>query len=316
MNKTIKFRTVGLHSQSINRIDGIISGSEITTLGLQDSFFHIYGIKPRIYGPENYTGLESDFLDLVIIEGWCTTVPKFIDAVKTVNPKCKILFWNLSFSGFENVLHLNVDGYITNSRITEQLLSKFKPTKFIMLAANHRYFYPMPADSLYSHNVVYLGMYNEKKLSTDVFDRIYTESSKFGLSIYGHSWKNHETLSTNWAGILPKNDISKLYNSAKIVLSTTELRQKAVGMINNRIFEAMSCGATIISEHFPELELVFGNNIFYSRKTGDTTKIVSGILDGTIERKDPASVGDFIIKNHTFDHRVEEMVEFCNQIDI
>jgi spore maturation protein CgeB len=56
-------------------------------------------------------------------------------------------------------------------------------------------------------------------------------------------------------GPLPKDQIAEAYSSAQVVIAYTMDSQRDYGMINNRIFEALSCGAIVVSEAFPELEL-------------------------------------------------------------
>jgi spore maturation protein CgeB len=55
-------------------------------------------------------------------------------------------------------------------------------------------------------------------------------------------------------GPLPKDKISEAYSSAHVVIAYTMDSQRENGMINNRIFEALSCGAIVISEAFQEIE--------------------------------------------------------------
>ena len=49
------------------------------------------------------------------------------------------------------------------------------------------------------------------------------------------------------------------------VLGMTMDGQRAAGMINNRVFEALACGreggSRFLTEHFPELEEMFGQHI-------------------------------------------------------
>ena len=70
-------------------------------------------------------------------------------------------------------------------------------------------------------------------------------------------------------GVLPKDDLARLYSSARFVLGVTMDAQREHGMINNRVFEALSCGATFVTEHFDALEQMFGGTMLYARRRGD-----------------------------------------------
>ena len=54
--------------------------------------------------------------------------------------------------------------------------------------------------------------------------------------------------------MLPRYDIANAYSSAHVVLASTIEAQRSVGMINNRVFEAMSCEALLLSDYSEALE--------------------------------------------------------------
>jgi glycosyltransferase involved in cell wall biosynthesis len=302
---------VGLHAQTLERADGLVAGSEVTTRGLQAAFGRLPGVK-RVtrYGPGAYGSLEEDDLDLLIIEGWASTLQEFIRRARGAHPGVKVLFWNLSFFGIREIAGLDVDGYLTNSRKVAPILEKIAPTKYLMLAADPEEFKPVGLVEGYGHDVTYLGLFHARK-SAGVLERMLYEARDFGLTIYGHGWGDHPVLRENWMGKLPSEDIARLYSSAKVVLGITEDRQRAAGMINNRVFEALACGACLISEYYPALEEVFGDTVLYSRRRGDTARHIESILeDGAYRRSLGRKGRELILMHHTYDHRVEEILSF------
>jgi glycosyltransferase involved in cell wall biosynthesis len=314
---TLKKRglNIGLHAQTLERADGVIAGSEVTTLGLKKAFEKRNDVK-RVsrYGPGNYTSLDTDNLDLLVIEGWDTTLPKFIQRVRKHYPLVKIFFWNLSFLGIQDIVRLDVDGYFTNSRKALPILERIAPSRFIMLAVDPEKFEPLEPEDTYTCNVTYLGMFHPLK-SPAIIEQILCEAVDYGLTIYGHGWDRHPILKRYWKGRLPFGDIPKLYASAKVVLGMTEERQKVAGMINNRVFEVLSCGACFISEHYPGLEEVFDDTILYSRKKGDTSKYIEELLQNTSFRRTLGEKGrSLILRHHTYEHRVEKMLDFFRYV--
>ena len=266
--------------------------------------------------PESYRDLGNNDLDIVIIEGWDPNLPLFIQTVRRFNKHVKIYFWNLSLLGIKSVIELEVDGFFTNSGKAVPFLETVAPTELIRLAADPDEFYPREPDDRYSHQVVYLGMYHPQK-SDRVINRLLNEAIPFGLAIYGYGWEKHKILKNHWRGILPVEDIPTLYSSANIVLGMTEDRQKVAGMINNRVFEALACGACFISDYFPELEKLFGSLIFYSRNTGDTAMLLEDLLAQSQLRKQLGiKAREFITKSHTYKHRVDQMLAFHYKFNV
>jgi hypothetical protein len=301
---------IGLHSQSFNSPDGSVSGSEITTTGLASAWLKLskdYSVFR--FAPGNYGKLYQEKLDLVVIEGWHRFVPFFIQEIRKINRSIKIVFWNLSFYGFNEVVKLDVDGYLCNSRKVTVLLNKIKPSKYVRLAADPEIFKPNFDLVDFENDITFLGMYHRNK-SNEVMDLILGESSKYNLSIYGSGWGEHPVYKKNWKGKLPIGGISNLYNSSKIVLGMTEDRQRKMGMINNRVFEAMACGSFLISEYFPELEQIFGDKILYSKTRGDTGRHIESILNSRIEERRSHKIKccELIEKEHSYGNRVEDIL--------
>lgn len=68
------------------------------------------------------------------------------------------------------------------------------------------------------------------------------ELAPLGLAVYGLGWdrfsSNHSDprfaqLLPHWRGVLPQDGIAALYSSAAVVVGTTELDQRALGMVNS-----------------------------------------------------------------------------------
>jgi hypothetical protein len=302
---------IGLHSQSLNNPNGSIAGSEITTAGLQAAFLKHPEINSVYrFAPDNYNDLLQGNLNLVIIEGWHPSVPSFIEKIRKANPLTVVLFWNLSFYGFNEVVNLNVDGFLSNSKKNMALLYKIKPSEYVMLAADSELFCPQNSIEKYKHDVTFLGM-NHPNKSNEVINLILQNSTKFDLAIYGSGWETNVDFKPYWKGKLPVNDIPLLYSSSKVVLGITEDRQRKAEMINNRVFEALSCGTCFVSDYSPEMERVFGDTIFFSKEAGDTQKHIDKIInnyDDYTEHKKKAR--EIIIREHTYFHRVNQIMQF------
>lgn len=98
--------------------------------------------------------------------------------------------------------------------------------------------------------------------------------------------------------------------------------QRESGMINNRVFEAMSVGAPLISEHFPALEDLFGDAVLYVRRPGDVTRHVEQLLHShelhegrdEIEAHARQRRRAIIEGGHTWARRVEDMLSFASSL--
>lgn len=98
----------------------------------------------------------------------------------------------------------------------------------------------------YFNDCVFLGMgfarVNDKHYESErnlFFDGI----PNIRFSIYGNGWPSLP----HYRGLLPPDDIGKLYSSARSAIGIIGSGQRSMGMINNRYTEMMYCGVPIFS---------------------------------------------------------------------
>ena len=94
--------------------------------------------KVEIFYPFHYSNFTSTTWHLVIIEGWFPSIHSFILLARSNNPGVVVMFYCLdpSYPGMERVLALDVDGYLTNSKMLMSDLNQQRPTKYVPLAAD------------------------------------------------------------------------------------------------------------------------------------------------------------------------------------
>mmetsp|Transcript_4554 Transcript_4554/g.28888 ORF Transcript_4554/g.28888 Transcript_4554/m.28888 type:complete len:778 (-) Transcript_4554:3223-5556(-) len=298
---------VALHAQRIHDGKGDIMGSDITTRHLQDALLR----SPDIAEVERFSKYHTKHLfqafDLVVIEGWADDVPRFISIVRGLNPKVVILHWCLSAWNLNHVLQLEVNGFLTNSKSLLMKLSQLHPTLYLPLGApivapNNNAVKPQ-----YTHQVVYLGQPAFHKKSN--LHAMLAEARPYGLTIYGsRDWASTE-FREYYRGVLPPGDIQDLYQSVNIVLAVTVDSQKELGMINNRVYEALAAGAVVLTDHFSVLEETFGSSLLYHRQKGDTERILSHFRS-TMSSKQMRLRAALVSLSHSYDERVKRLLQF------
>lgn len=298
---------VALHAQRIHAGKGDIMGSDITTRHLQDALLR----SPDVAEVERFSKYHTKHLfrafDLVVIEGWADDVPHFISIVRGLNPKVVILHWCLSAWNLQHVLQLEVDGFLTNSKTLLVKLSQLHPTLYLPLGApivapNNNAVKPQ-----YTHQVVYLGQPAFHKKSK--LHAMLAEARPYGLIIYGSKdWASTEFREC-YRGVLPPGDIQDLYRAVNIVLAVTVDSQKELGMINNRVYEALAAGAVVLTDHFRVLEETFGSSLLYHRQKGDTERILSQFRS-IIPSKRMRLRAALVSLSHSYDERVKRLLRF------
>jgi spore maturation protein CgeB len=84
---------------------------------------------------------------------------------------------------------------------------------------------------------------------------------------------------------------------------------RAQGIVSNRVYDALACGAVVLSDHLPELEQRFGDAVLTYRTREELHATVARLLADPAERTERAARGrEQVLAAHTFAHRVETLL--------
>lgn len=308
----IKPLNIALHAQ-VDPIYNKIVGSVITTDGLKAAFKKRNEInKVETFYPFSYNNLFDTKWDLIIIEGWFMMINEFILISRSKFPDVVIIFFCLDpiFPGMDEVKLFDVDGYFTNSRIIEKQLSIILPTQYILLAANPDIMKPN-MNITKKIGAIYVGAgggmikYKPKLLKT------LQTAIPYGLRVYGSNWDEVPSMKDVWFGPLPKDELNIAYSSAHIIIASAIEEQTKYGMVNNRIFEALSCGSVVLSDYSEAVEELAGDVLLLAKDSYEVDNIMKSILSNPEIALDYGKRSrEYIIQKHTWEHRSVEIMDF------
>ncbi len=211
---------------------------------------------------------------------------------------------------WEDALSLDADIYAANSPAVVAKLAECKPTRLLHLAANPRVHRPMGVSPRYRADVAYLGSYNPGTKGQEVFDRYVLPAAGRDLALWGEMWdRSPEVLRRRWRGVLPTADIARLYSSVDVAIGFNAASQAQAGMVNNRVFEVLSCGALLLSDKMPAIENFFGDCAVFTDGYGDTREKLEYYLSHPEERLALGRLArQTILEGHTYDHRARDVI--------
>lgn len=166
-------------------------------------------------------------------------------------------------------------------------------------------FNPKPYEARFDHNVCFVGNNIRDKETTDKYLLC---TSGLGLSIYGnpYSWNNPHCM-----GKLPVPDEPILYSSAKICLNAHMNEHLEFGSFNFRIFNILACKGFIISDWSSFLEREFKDCMVFTNGNDDLVKICNYFIQNPGETLKYRENGyAHVVANHTFRHRMENLVSW------
>lgn len=319
--------SIALHAQvapfdgASNGSSGVV-GSVITTNGLKRALQKRHDVDAvEVFYTASYTGYLERSWDFVIIEGWFPSMDQFISLTRNKFRDIKIVFYCLDpeYPGIELVSKFDIDGILTNSR--QLLLSPLfsssawaRRISYMMLAADADRMAPL--NKYREYGAVYIGAGGNMLEYKPRLYNLLVDAIPYGLRLHGSNWEHVPVLKDVWKGPLPKDEIAEAYSSAHVVLASTIQSQEQYGMINNRIFEALSCGAVLIVSNFcPSIHEEFGDLILTVNTTHSLPNLLSGIISESVRADRLRREGrELILRKHTWDHRAVELIDFLHQL--
>jgi len=129
------------------------------------------------------------------------------------------------------------------------------------------------------------------------------------LAIWGSNWDGLIDTSHLIAEHVPNDELRHVYSSAHIVLNDHWDDMREHGYISNRIYDALACGAFVISDEVPGLSERFGDAVAQFGSAQELQELISRFLRDPAERRRRGELGrELVLEHHTFAHRVDELL--------
>ncbi|HEV7773590.1 MAG TPA: glycosyltransferase [Conexibacter sp.] len=129
------------------------------------------------------------------------------------------------------------------------------------------------------------------------------------LAVWGQQWEQFLPASLVAGQHLPNDEVRRAYSSAAIVLNDHWDDMREQGIVSNRIFDALACGAIVVSDHLPELEARFRDAVVTYRTREELHATIAELLADPAQRAERAAAGRAqVLAAHTFRHRVDALL--------
>jgi GT2 family glycosyltransferase/spore maturation protein CgeB len=195
---------------------------------------------------------------------------------------------------------------VASPRFAAELTARVRvPVAVLEQATDPRRFFP-DADERYRHELAFVA--NSRKVMRRMMaDLLPTERD---LAVYGTNWKGLIDDRYIAGEHVPNEDLRQVYSSAAIVLNDHWDDMREHGFVSNRIYDALACGALVLSDHLPELEQRFGGAVVTYTDAAELPDLVARLLASPDERAARGARGrELVLAGYTFSQRVEELLE-------
>ena len=177
------------------------------------------------------------------------------------------------------------------------------PVEPLHQATDPERFFPDPTGP--RHDLLFVANYRPNRPIID-----WLLPTERDLAVYGNGWDKHGLDARHLrGGHIPNEDLRRFYSSASIVLNDTWDDMRAAGFISNRIYDALACGAFVLSDDVPGLTDEFDGGIaVYCDKAG-LREAIERYLDEPARRREAAERGrSAVLERHTFERRAAALL--------
>jgi O-antigen biosynthesis protein len=184
------------------------------------------------------------------------------------------------------------------------------PVVVLEQATDPRVFSPQPSPGL-AHDLLYVA--NSRNVLRPIMRDLLPTTHD--LAVYGANWEGLIDPAYVVADHVPNAELGRLYSSARIVLCDHWDDMRTHGYISNRIYDALACGAFVISDDVPGLAQRFGDAVVTYRTPQDLVELIDRFLADPDERRRRGAAGrNAVLESYTFANVTEQLLREIDRI--
>ncbi|MFO7614544.1 MAG: glycosyltransferase [Bacteroidales bacterium] len=135
------------------------------------------------------------------------------------------------------------------------------------------------------------------------------------VNVYGTNWNKFLPPEMIKGNFIKKEDLRRYYSNCTILLNDHWSDMAEKGFVSNRIFDALACGAIILTDHVKGMENIFSEGIFIYHNADEMANQIKWIKNHLSEARQIAALNIPKISGlHTFEHRADRILEVVRQI--
>ncbi len=184
------------------------------------------------------------------------------------------------------------------------------PVHVFHQATDASHFHPHPEKSALEADVLFVG--NSRKAARPAVDYLIELGVDFHL--YGNDW-NDRIPARLLHGFMANEQLPVLYSSCKILVNDHWPDMRDWGFVSNRLFDALACGAFVVSDRVEGVAELFGGAVPTFDSAESLGSLISHFRDDPDARKALAKKGMSIVRDfHSFDVRAKEFADLVGPL--
>ena len=254
------------------------------------------GFKVVIHELEHWNNNEGDIV--IVLRGLSEYTPKS----HQLN-----LMWNIShpedisLAEYEKYDIVFVASYKYANILDSQINTIVHP---LLQCTDPSNFYP-EKNNKFNNDILFVG--STRAIFRQVIKDILKTNHEF--SVYGIGWEEFIDSKYIKGDFIDNTILNQAYSNCKILLNDHWEDMIKYDFISNRIFDALACKTFVISDNVDSISTLFDNAVITYTDSEDLNDKINYYLANENQRIALTNKGyDIVIKHHTFDNRVQEIL--------
>lgn len=131
-----------------------------------------------------------------------------------------------------------------------------------------------------------------------------------GLDVYGTGWEDTGFASHVVARKAANADLGRLYAEAGVVLNDHWTDMRRLGFVSNRLFDAVACGARVLSDSIQGADELFGGSVRFCASPADAEQLLREPFDSNWPSLDERlATAQRVRAEHSFDQRARVLLD-------
>ena len=165
-------------------------------------------------------------------------------------------------------------------------------------------FHPHPALADHGPKVLFVGN------SRGEFRPVVAAAIEAGvdLKVYGYGWEEFLAPARIAAQSVPNDELGRFYASARVVLADHHGDMRKDGFLSNRLFDAVACGARVLSDEVDGITEVFGAGVQTYQDAASLAALVARIDSAWPHQEQRLELAARVAHEHSFARRAETLL--------